>query len=913
MTKRFYGVFLVLVLTALSGKTFAQRGDSGSIVGYVFDQAGNPLTGIKVTASSDTQIGGKKTTYTNEEGAFRFPVLEPGKFQVRAEAPKLKTQLVETKVGINAPTEINILMEVATKVEEVQIVDKAPLVSTSTANVKEVYDIDMVDSLPHDNRDVIYSQLTNYSAGTIKGGRIRGGAGNQTIYTMDGFNMLRQFPTLKASAAYEIQTAAYGAENAMAPGGMVNLVSRSGSNKFEFEVDATAENGSMQFFKKPTDPKAGSFFYIFNPTISGPIVKDKLWYSLNTEFLAQDTGREGDVEQIQPDPLTEKRRWYKGTAKLTWQVTSRNKLQSVTNFDEWWQRNRTAGLGYSKESQSTGRSQKYFTGLIWESLITDSLVFRSQVGYVWGASQFRPTSCLDDSVACDHVPGVTQKVTKGLLRNTYLGNAQLDNGNETMALQFINRLEFFVNSKVLGEHNFQLKNNFMTQKDISYRSVPGDMVTEMLGPSFEARTFYYSNDPRQEAARLGWFFTTTTATRNSLAFTDTWRITRHLTLTPGVAFTTAKAGNSQNGNVIDGNALTPSVTAAWDATHDGRTVIRGSFAQYVDVDVSPLASHTLGSQVSMRCKSNDGSEVFEKECEYSGGAVGATVGLPCGPTGFDVEGQPCREKLKIPRTWEYTMGAEREVTEGLSISLDGIYRRFNNQYEKYETNRIWQANGSTLDPLGGYRNGRNTTVSDLETPDEAYRRYMGVTLGLTRREGRLKLHGAYTWSTLDGTVLEGTGNPLGDIGPRDQFLEGPLPDDHAHEVKINAQIRATQWLSFGVRYSYFSGTPYNRLYRNPVTGNYEDRRARPGYSPGANLNDPSDDRELRMPDIMSLNTQAVFNFQPLIAQNLELFLDVLNVLAMRTPNDLSQNDNDFGVVRATEQPLRMRVGLRYRY
>ena len=77
---------------------------------------------------------------------------------------------------------------------------------------------------------------------------INAAGGNQTFYMMDGFNMLRQYPTLKASAAYEIQTAGYGADNVMAPGGLVNLVSRSGSNKFELELNAmvpAAERGGL--------------------------------------------------------------------------------------------------------------------------------------------------------------------------------------------------------------------------------------------------------------------------------------------------------------------------------------------------------------------------------------------------------------------------------------------------------------------------------------------------------------------------------------------------------------------------------------------------------------------------------------------------------------------------------------------
>ena len=213
-------ITLVLVGTALSlaaPRAWAQKGDSGSIVGCVMDQGGAPLKGIKVSASSATQIGGKKNAYTNEEGCYRFPMLDPGVFEVRSDAPKLRTVIQQNvRVGINAPTEINLVMEVASdKVEEVKVVEKAPLVNTKSAGVKEVFDLDFVDSLPHENRDVIFQQVTNYSAGSING-RIRGGAVNQSIYTMDGFTMFRAFPTVKAQAAYEIQTAGYGADNVMA-------------------------------------------------------------------------------------------------------------------------------------------------------------------------------------------------------------------------------------------------------------------------------------------------------------------------------------------------------------------------------------------------------------------------------------------------------------------------------------------------------------------------------------------------------------------------------------------------------------------------------------------------------------------------------------------------------------------------
>ena len=282
---------------------------------------------------------------------------------------------------------------------------------------------------------------------------------------------------------------------------------------------------------------------------------------------------------------------------------------------------------------------------------------------------------------------------------------------------------------------------------------------------------------------------------------------------------------------------TPSASIAWDATHDGRTALRASFNHYVDTEVIAVAPHTLGSQVQRRCQYNATTDDYDTNCTYSGGFGGQTVGLPCSPTGVDNQGRPCRSKLVLPKTWEYTLGAEREVLEGLSLGIDGIYRKFTNQFETTETNRIWNQAGTALEPTGQFRNGRAQTVSNLETPYGAGRRYIGVTGDVTRREGKFKMQGSYTWSRLDGTVMEGSGNLYGDRPARDLYLNGPLADDHRHEVKANLSYAATRWLSTTVRYSYYSGLPYSQRYRNTVTGSYDDYRAQVGYTPGGNLND----------------------------------------------------------------------------
>jgi hypothetical protein len=128
------------------------------------------------------------------------------------------------------------------------------------------------------------------------------------------------------------------------------------------------------------------------------------------------------------------------------------------------------------------------------------------------------------------------------------------------------------------------------------------------------------------------------------------------------------------------------------------------------------------------------------------------------------------------------------------------------------------------------------------------------------------------------------------------------------------QFQATKWLSAGIRYSFQSGFPYNRYFRNDVTGSNENLRSQTGTNPGTNLNDPADDRDLRTPDRMELNAQIRVSMLPLIGHKLDFYVDALNIMNARTPTAYGQNDGTtFGVESSWLAPFRMRFGLNYRY
>jgi hypothetical protein len=906
---------ILLVFLAMRGLAYGQGGDSGTISGYVYDQGGNPMRGVKLTAISPTQIGGAKVTYSNEEGAFHIRSLIPGTFEVRATAPKVR-QLVQkdVKVGITAAVELNLVMEVETAVEQVTVVQKAPLVSTTKPNLREEFDADFVEALPHHTRDNIHRDMLASVPGSVAN-RMRGGAANQTIVTQDGFDMgppgKTISPALKSTAAFEVQTGGYGADNPTAAGGLINLVTRSGSNRFEFELNATADDDRLRFFRDKRDPKAATFYYVINPTVAGPIIKDKLWFFFNTETHITQDGRQPDAEGIFPEPAPNQRFIQKGSFKLTWQVTKRNKVSGIINYELIPKEiNRIAGLGVAPEAQEIRSTQRIFVGTVWESLLTDNLVLRSQLGATYIPEHIYPSLCDSQPVACDHIPSTIQ---------TFPRQQKLDNNNnhtrtDVYGLQLVNQLDWFVEQKALGEHNLQIKDRFYTEQETRKISHPGDMLYELNGPDPLWQTIYYSNDPRYEEARYGWFIGTDTLTKNVVTLSDNWRPTRHLTVTPSLSQVYAVSNDSGGNQVINATTWAPGLAAVWDATHDGRTAVRGSASTYVDVDVGAVARHMIGGQAQKRCKWSTTNNAYDSSCVFSGGLSKNTIGSPCGPSGVDDQGVSCKTSLEVPRTYEYTLGAEREVTAGIALSLDFIHKVYTNQYEVNETNRIWNRSGTGLDTLAGYKNGRPETINDVGTPDGARRRYDGVTFGVAKREGRLKAQISYTWSELVGTVFNGNSNPYGDIPARDVYLNGYLPDDHRHEVKAIMSFQATRWLSLGTRTTYTSGQPYDRVFRNDETTNYDQYRASRGVNPGAVVNDASDDRPLRLPDVFELNLQARVNLLPLIGKRFDIYVDVLNALALRPANAVGTNDGqDFGVERGWLDPFRLRLGLDFKF
>lgn len=885
--------FLLLMTVALAFVTqspvFAQSGAAGSLVGTVTDQQGNPLKGVTIKAESPDQIG-VKTASTDADGYFTILGATPGTYKVTASSPGMAPIVQEgVAVGINAPAELNFFLEKEGAEETLTIVDKPSRVSTSDAAVRETYSLKLVESVPFSEPINQFRDIIDMTPGTLNR-RVRGAGQRGTLFLQDGFEIKEQFPSLRSSQAFETTTAAYFPLAPTATGGVQTLVTRSGSNDFRFEFTSLYDSTRLRLFAEPGEQLLDRDRIVINPTFSGPIVKDKLWYHLNIETHFVREPQEPDPFGRLPESQSFRDLIPKVTFKTRWQMTSRDKLELLANGDWPYQRNNRRAPGIADSAQADRQAQRYFAGLTYERVLTDTLLFRTQLGYGQFLENIYPSSCRGDVAGCYDTPNVRQTIP-GTLED---GNGPKHDINNLQAVQFNNSLDWFLATSSFGTHKIRLSHRFWTEQSVRKTSQTGDRQIELAGNVNLRQTEFYANDPRLEPAEFGFFSSTVYQTRQVALLSDAWSITKHFTVTPAIAFAQSKATNDKDVYPIEIQTFLPSLQTVWDVSKDGSTVLRASGSVYADMELERIGRHPLGTQVQQRCNWNAATQAYDQDCQFSGGASNTVA-----------------KDLTTPKTYELTLGGQTETSPGTTFGLDAIYRRFTNPFEDFETNRIWNESGTAI---LGYRNGRNETISELRTPDDAYREYYGLTASLSKQEGDLLVNASYTLGFLYGNVLDGFNNFYGTIPSMDRFLDGPLDDDHRHEIKLTGTYQWTPWLSTGVRYLYISGTPGQRLFYNAASGTYQTYRAGSGIDPGQNLNDPEDDRAIRLPDRQQFNLQIRAMLEPFLKQNVSVFFEVVNVLGLRTTlTQGSADGRDYGVPLTRTDPLKFRIGLDFRW
>ncbi len=332
------GNFLLLTLLVIgnSPAARAQAVSIASVTGRVVDPSGAVVSGaeIKMTAV-DTGI--VHNAVTNGSGIYTMPTLPIGAYTLQARAPGFQTYVQRGIVlQVNEAAQINVILTVGQTTQSVEVQANAAMVQTRQNSVSQVIDQRRIVQLPLNGRDptqliTISGASINHSDGTNTGSKsffssqsiaIAGSAGDATNYLLDGgdnndsfTNVNMPFPFPDALAEFSVETSSLPARNGLHPGGVVNAVTKSGSNQWHGDLFEFVRNGDVNainyFASKQDSLKRNQF----GGTLGGKIIRDKLFFfggfqqsnirqdpANSTAFVPTAAALAGDFTALETDP-----------------------------------------------------------------------------------------------------------------------------------------------------------------------------------------------------------------------------------------------------------------------------------------------------------------------------------------------------------------------------------------------------------------------------------------------------------------------------------------------------------------------------------------------------------------------------------------------------------------------------------
>ncbi len=243
-------VLLGLALLVAGSMSALAQQTSGNISGRARDQQGSAMPGVAVTAKNP-QTGFTRTATTDAEGVYRLSALPVGNYDLTVELQGFSTvERKEIVVSVGQTVELDFDMKVAQLSESVTVSGETPLIETGSSSVGGVVDVQNIESLPLNGRQFANLALTIPGVGlgfhsdptksTQFSPQIAGGNGRNVNYQIDGGDnnddtvggLLQLFP-LEAIQEFNFQTARYKAEYGRSNGGVMNIVTKSGTNVFQ--------------------------------------------------------------------------------------------------------------------------------------------------------------------------------------------------------------------------------------------------------------------------------------------------------------------------------------------------------------------------------------------------------------------------------------------------------------------------------------------------------------------------------------------------------------------------------------------------------------------------------------------------------------------------------------------------------
>ena len=310
MTKNFSFKFIALIAIGLSlsiGQVFAQSTVTGGMIGKVTDPQGAVIPNAILTVTN-TGTNSVVTVNANDDGAYRVSNLQPGTYRVETTvsgfAPAKADSII---VEVGRTTTVDLPLTIGTATAEVRVTADAPVINTNDNSAGLNINQTSINELPINGRRAASFVLGSpgvvpdgnfglYSfrgiSGLLNNSTVDGGDDNQAFFSeARGRTRISYSISLDAVREFSVNTSNYSSEFGRAAGGVVNTVTKSGTNEFHgsgfyylrdnkwgarnpvsFQTVLTP-TGNQIVGLKPVDKR-----HQFGGSIGGPIVKDRLFF-----------------------------------------------------------------------------------------------------------------------------------------------------------------------------------------------------------------------------------------------------------------------------------------------------------------------------------------------------------------------------------------------------------------------------------------------------------------------------------------------------------------------------------------------------------------------------------------------------------------------------------------------------------
>ena len=299
-------ILAVLFVVSFSPQAVAQSNTQGAIGGTITDQTGAVVPGATVAARNpDTNT--TVTAVSDSSGGFRIINLAPGKYDVTVTSgsfAEYHQSGIIVEVGRSTP--FDVALGVTARGETVQVTDEAPVVNTEQQDFSTNINQTSINNLPINGRRWSNFALLTPGAtpdgnfglisfrgisGLLNNNTVDGGDNNQAFFSEEKGRTRISYVISQASIReFQVNTSNYSAEYGRSAGGVINAVTKSGSNAlhgsgfYYIRDNALGARNAYSNLSTPTGPmgfKAADRRQQFGGTVGGPLIKDRMFYFLS--------------------------------------------------------------------------------------------------------------------------------------------------------------------------------------------------------------------------------------------------------------------------------------------------------------------------------------------------------------------------------------------------------------------------------------------------------------------------------------------------------------------------------------------------------------------------------------------------------------------------------------------------------